>query len=109
MVPFQQGMRRELETNFAETEYVGSPQQSKMFRTRQLNKGASQISLRQGKIRGLEAERIYSHFFFFFFPMLLHGTRLCTSGEQELGPLECLLLLNRSWRSHVLSSMLTEL
>lgn len=66
MVPFQQGMRRGLETNFAETEYVGSPQQSKMFRTRQLNKGASQISLRQGKIRGLEAERIYSHFFFFF-------------------------------------------
>lgn len=58
-------MRRGLETNFAETEYVGSPQQSKMFRTRQLNKGVSQISLRQGKIRGLEAERIYSHFFFF--------------------------------------------
>lgn len=77
LVPFQQGMRRGLETNFAETEYVGSPQQSKMFRTRQLNKGASQISLRQGKIRGLEAERIYSHFFFF---------SLCYCMEQGSAP-----------------------
>lgn len=104
LVPFQQGMRRGLETNFAETEYVGSPQQSKMFRTRQLNKGASQISLGQGEIRGRET--IYSHY---FFPLHYCREQGSAPGEQELGPLECLLLPNRSWRSHVLFSMLTGL